>query len=142
MSVPTYIQSTAVPLTMSLDDITYKNVVCKKSFNANFDIAVNKDETDCGVVKGLGAIDWKVDFEGVVNTTPNTPTELSAKALLDIFMSKALVYLKTMTGAGSGQNVYLQGSGYVTNLVLSNAVNNVMGFTFTFEGVGDPDVSL
>ena len=67
MSVPTTVQSNQIPLALSTDGgVTYKNVVCKRAWNFAGTTAVNAEETDCGVSKGLGAPDWTMDFEGVV----------------------------------------------------------------------------
>lgn len=141
MSTPTYFQSNQVPLAISTDaGVTYKNVVCKRSYNFTGTTPVNSEETDCGVAKGLGAIDWTIDFEGVVNTTPNSPTELSAKELADLWLNQTSVLIKTTTGS-TGSNLYIQGAGYVTDYAVQNSVGNLMAFSFTFNGVGAPDFS-
>lgn len=139
MSTPTYAQSNQVPLAISTDGgATWKNVVCKRAWNFNGTTPVNAEETDCGVAKGLGAPDWTKDFEGVVNTTPNSPTEISAKQLADIWLAQTSVKIKTTTGSG-GSNLYIQGDGYVTDYAVQNSVGNLLAFTFTFNGVGLPD---
>lgn len=143
MSVPTLIQSNQVPLTLSLDaGVTYKNVVCKRAWNFNGTTAVNAEETDCGISKGLGAPDWTMDFEGVLNTTPTTTTEMSAKEVADAWLAQTLAYIKTQTGNGTGGNMYIQGTGYVTDFAIQNQVGNLIAFTFTFNGVGTPDLTV
>src|SRR5690349_5778998 len=102
MSVPTFIQSNQVPLAISTDGITYANVVCKRAWNFNGTTPVNSEETDCGVAKGLGAIDWTMDFEGVLNTTPTSPTEASAAVVAGYWLNQTLLYIKTQTGNGAG----------------------------------------
>ena len=142
MSVPTTIQSNQVPLQLGTDGITYKNVVCKRTTNFNGTTSVNVEETDCGIEKGLGTPDWTLDFEGVVNTTPTSTTELSAADLLSLWLNKTLAYAKFMTGDGTGKNVYIQGTGYVTDLSMAASVGNLLAFTFTFNGVGTPDITV
>jgi hypothetical protein len=142
MSVPTLIQSNTIPLQLSTDDITYKSVVCKKSYNFDFDTPVNEEETDCGKHVGLGAVGWKASFEGVLNTTPTSTTEYSAKDVLDLWLAQTLVYIKTVTGAGTGKNLYVQGSGYIVNVKVTNQVGNLIGFTFDFNGSGSPDLTV
>ena len=133
MSVPTTVQSNQIPLALSTDGgVTYKNVVCKRAWNFAGTTAVNAEETDCGVSKGLGAPDWTMDFEGVVNTTPNSPTELSAAAMGDLWQNQTLVAVKVLTP-------YVQGNGYITDLGFQNSVGNLMAFTFTLNGVGAVD---
>jgi hypothetical protein len=142
MSVPTLIQSNTIPLQLSTDDSTYKSVVCKKSYNFNFDTPVNEEETDCGKQVGLGATGWTADFDGVLNTTPNTATEYSAAGVLALWSGQTLVYIKTQTGNGVTPNLYVQGSGYITNFRITNQVGNLIGFTFTFTGIGNPDITV
>lgn len=142
MSVPTTIQSNQVPLQLSTDGVTYKSVVCKKSWNFNGTTPVNAEETDCGVEKGLGAVDWTMDFEGVLNTTPNTGTEMSAAAVTSLWVNQTLTYIKTQTGDCVTPNMYIQGSGYITDFKVTNSVGNLIAFSFTFNGVGTPDITI
>lgn len=142
MSVPTKIQSSATVILLSTDNITYKSVLCKRAWNFNGTTAVNAEEDDCGVSKGLGAPDWTMDFEGSVNTAPNSATEMSAKALGDLWLNKTLVYIKTQTGDGTGSNLYIQGSGYITDYTVSAPQAGIVGFNFTFNGEGNPDFSV
>lgn len=140
MSVPTTIQSNQVPLTISTDGgVTAKNVVCKRAWNLNLTTSVNSEETDCGIEKGLGATDWTMDFEGVVNTTPNSPTEMSAAEIAQLALGQTLVTIATQTGNGLGSNFYVTGNGYITDFAVQNSVGNLLAFTFTFNGVGVPD---
>lgn len=140
MSVPTTIQSNQVPLAISTDGITYKNVVCKKSWNFSLTSAVNSEETDCGIDKGLGAVDWTMDFQGVVNKTPTSTTEVSSATLAGYAVNQTLLYIKTTTGATANDS-YIQGTGYITDFGVQNSVGSLLAFTFTFNGIGTPDVS-
>lgn len=142
MSVPTFVQSNQVPLAISADGITYKNVVCKRAWNFNMTTAVNSEETDCGVAKGLGAVDWTMDFEGVLNTTPNSPTEASLVDVLNYSLNQTELYIKTQTGNGTGSQMYIAGRGYITDVATQNSVGNLQAFTFTFNGVGTPDFTI
>lgn len=142
MSVPTAIQSNQVPLTLSTDNITFRNIVCKRAWNFNGTTSVNSEETDCGIEKGLGASDWTMDFEGVLNTTPNSPTEWSAAAVAGFWVNQTLMYIKAQTGNGTGSNFFVTGSGYVTDFAVQDSVGNLVAFTFTFNGTGVPDFTI
>jgi len=142
MSVPTTVQSKSVPLLISTDGVSYKSIVCKRTFNFQATKAVNNEETDCGIEKGLGAIDWTMDFEGVLNTTPNGATEASFAEVAQHFLNDVLLYVKTQTGDGSGGNMYISGRAYVTDFATQNSVGNLQAFTATFNGVGDPDFTV
>ena len=142
MSVPTTFQSNTVPLQLSTDDVTYKSVVCKRAWNFNGTTPVNTEETDCGVQKGLGSNDWTMDFEGVLNTTPNGATEMAAAEVIGLWLNQTTTYIKTQTGDGTGNNLYIQGSGYITDFAVQNQVGNLIAFSFTFNGVGNPDITV
>lgn len=133
MSVPTQLQSNTIPMAISFDGgTTYKNVVCKRAWNFAGTTAVNSEETDCGISKGLGAPDWSMDFEGVVNTTPNSPTEVSAVELAGAWVNQTLVKVKVIPG------VPIKGDMYITDYGVQNAVGSLLAFSFTGAGVGVP----
>lgn len=141
MSTPTTIQSNLVPFALSSDDITYKNVVCKKSWNFNGTTPKNVEDTDCGPLTGLGSNNFSFDFEMVLNTTPNGSTEMSAKEVLALWNNQTFSYAKVLYPAGTGSNFYIQGSGYITSFTLQNTVGNLMTFTGTFTGNGSVDIT-
>lgn len=142
MSVPTTIQSKAIPMMISTDGIAFKAIVCKRTWNFNATKAVNSEETDCGITKGLGAIDWTADFEGVLNTTPDGATEASLAEIAQYFLNETLLYVKFQTGNGSGGNMFISGRAYITDFATQNSVGNLQAFTATFNGQGDPDFTV
>lgn len=141
MSTPTTLQSNLVPFALSTDDVTYKNVVCKKAWNFNGTTPTNVEETDCGPLVGLGSNNWTFDFEMVLNTTPNGSTEMSAKDVLTIWNNQTASYVKVFYPNPGGTNFYIQGAGYITSFVLQNTVGNLMTFTGTFSGNGSVDIT-
>lgn len=141
MSTPTTLQSNLVPFALSTDDITYKNVVCKKAWNFNGTTPTNVEETDCGPLIGLGTNTWTFDFEMVLNTTPNGATEMSAKEVLALWNNQTASYVKVLYPNPGGTNFYIQGGGYITSFVLQNTVGNLMTFTGTFSGNGQVDIT-
>lgn len=141
MSVST-VQSKAIPVLISTDGVTYKSIVCKRTWNFNATKAVNPEETDCGITKGLGAIDWTVDFEGVLNTTPESATEASFAEVAGHFLNETLLYVKIQSGDGSGGNMFISGRANITDFAAQNSVGNLQAFTATFNGQGDPDFTV
>ena len=133
MSVPTPIQAKTVPMAISQDGgLTWKNVVCKTASNFNGTTSVNAEETDCGTFKGLGSPDWTMDFTGVVNTTPNSPTEMSAGDLGALWQDSTLIMVRLTTP-------YLAGEGYITDYAVIFQTGNMVGFSFTVNGQGAVD---
>lgn len=141
MSTPTTIQSNLVPFAISTDDVTYKNVVCKKAWNFNGTTPVTTEQTDCGPLVAVASNEWTFDFEMVLNTTPNGATEMSAKDILTIWNAQTYSYVKVLYPDPGGTNFYIQGAGYITSFTLTNTVGNLMTFTGTFTGNGNPDIT-
>lgn len=141
MSTPTTVQSNLVPFALSTDDITYKNVVCKKAWNFNGTTPTNVEDSDCGSLTGLGSNNWTFDFEMVLNTTPDGATQMSAKDVLALWNNQTFSYAKVLYPSPGGANFFIQGGGYITNFVLQNTVGNLMTFTGTFTGNGTVDIT-
>lgn len=141
MSTPTVIQSNLVPFALSTDNVTYKNVVCKKAWSFKGSTPTSVEETDCGPLVGLGSNNFSFDFQMVLNTTPNGATEMSAKDVLTIWNNQTACYVKVLYPAGTGADFYLQASGYVSNFELQNTVGNAMTFNGTFTGNGTVDIT-
>jgi hypothetical protein len=139
----TTLQSNLVPIAISTDSgSTYKNIVCKKGWTFNHDTPVSEENTDCGSLVGLGANKWSFDVEGIMNTTPAS-TELSAEDLLSIANAQTLVAIRAQypTSGSPGTDLYVQGSAYITNLKITNAVGSLMSFTATVSGTGALDIA-
>lgn len=139
----TTVQSNLVPIAVSTDSgSTYKNVVCKKSWNFNHETSTTSEETDCGTLTGIGSNTWSFDVEGVMNTTPAS-TELSAEDLLSIAHNQTNVLVRAQypTSGTPGTDIYIQGSAYITNFRVVNTVGNLMTFTATITGTGVLDIT-
>jgi len=120
--------------------VTWKNIVCKKAANFNGSLPTNVDDTDCGPAVGVGSPAFTFDFEGAVNTTPNS-SEISAKALLAIFQAAQLVQIRIMFPNPGGTDFYVSGEGYLTTYNVALATGNVANFTGTFTGNGAVDIT-
>jgi hypothetical protein len=131
MSTPTTLQGKLVPMAISTDGNTYKNVVCKKLNDLKADTNITTEETDCGPLVSLGTLNWSFSFEGVYNSTFASATEMSSVEISNLVISQALCYVKVQSGA-----IYFQGSGYLTNFAQKFDANALVSFTCTFTGQG------
>lgn len=137
MSVPTYLQSRAVPFALSIDGITYKNVVCKKLWGLGIEKTVVQDENDCGIATSVGnATKFSPNFEIVLNTTPDS-NQFSANDIAGFANLGTLVYFKLTDGAG----YYRQGSGYITSYNESAPFGGTVSATGTITGDGVLDTT-
>lgn len=139
MSVPTYILSSAVPFAISTDGVTYKNVVCKKTWGYTGSAEITKEPTDCGVLKAPGAIDESFNFELILNITPNGATEWGSDAIMNFFQAKTLLYVKVTVGSVT---YYRQGQGYIANYTETAAQAGMIAATGTFELYGTLDTTF
>jgi hypothetical protein len=127
MSTPTTVQGKTIPLALSLDDVTYKNIVCNTAHDVTLDSPVNTEVSDCGTHKSLAPVDAVYTFSGLLNTTPNGATEMSADDVLLLANNQTKVYLKTQPGAK-----VIKGYGYISNYVYTKATEALISFSFTF----------
>lgn len=143
MSVPTLLQSKSIPLMISLDGgTTYQMVVCKRASNFNGTTATNSEDTDCGTFSSQGSPSWNVDFEGAVNVTPTTGTELSFAQLLAAWNNGTRIFIKFQTGNGLGSQVYVQGAAYISDFAFALSTGSLAAFSFTAQGDGLADITV
>jgi hypothetical protein len=138
----TTLQSNLVPLKISTDGgTTKKSIVCKKGFTFNHETPITEENTDCGVLIGLGSNKWSFDVEGVVNTTPTSGSEVSYEDLLGIANAQTQIDVYLDHPSGSGTDVYASGDAYITNLRFTNQVGSLHTFTATITGTGTLDIT-
>ncbi len=136
MSNPTTLQSKLVPFNISTDGINYKKVVCTKSKAVNMNIGLVQDESDCGVHTGVGSNKFSFDVEGILNTTPNTPTEVSANEMAGYANNDTFVYVDISNGG-----YVRKGGGYITNYIETLTTPGFVTFKATVTGDGTLSLS-
>lgn len=139
----TTVQSNLVPIYLSADSgSTYKSVVCKKSASFKGSTSTTEEETDCGILLGIGANKWSFDVEAIVNTTPAS-TEMSYEDILGYWQAQTALLVKYQypTSGSPGADFYHQGTVYITDISQANSVGNLLSFTITLSGTGTLDVT-
>lgn len=137
----TTVQSNLWPLKISTDGgTTKKAVVCKKSWTLSLNSSTSKEQSDCGSLLGLGAVEWGFDFEGVVNTSPTSGSEVSAEDLLALANNQTLFSVYP-TDANSGADLYASGNVYLVDFKVTNQVGSLMTFSGRLEGTGSLDIT-
>jgi hypothetical protein len=136
----------SIPIQLSSDNVTYKNLVCLKNYNVPITTSTNESETFCGKSVGVGAISFDPQGNAVVSTNPSG-SELSLNQLLTWQVNKTAIYFKTAYPLSSGssgslgKDFYIQGQCYVTNINVIFTTNDVVNFDFTLKGFGDIDIT-
>lgn len=134
MSAPNQILSSSVPVAISSDGgVTYKNVVCKKSWDYSGNATVTQEETDCGVLTGVGAIKDTYNFEFILNTTPNGGSEWGSDAIINFFQSKTQLTIKTTVGSITYYRTLV---GYITDYTETAPQGGMISAKGTFKGSG------
>lgn len=141
MSVPTTLQSNLVPFAISEDDVTYKNVLCKKAWNFQGTTAVTEEESDCGVHAGLGSNKATVQLDIILNTTPNTATEVSGKVMAAYWEAQTLLYLRLFYPVSTGADLYVKGQAYITSYNIINQVGSLINISMTMTFNSSPDMT-
>src|SRR5574338_316741 len=136
MSTPTALQSKGIVFNIGTDGVTYKKAVCKKSFDWSIEPQITQEDTDCGPLIAVGTVKFSFNFELVLNTTPNSSTEVSANEIANYANNGTTVYIQTESTADSGASYYRQASGLLSNYKESAAVNGLLTATGTFIGNG------
>lgn len=139
MSVPTAILSNAVPFAISNDDgVTFKNVVCKKTWGYTGSATLVEEETDCDTLTAVGAIKNTFNFEFILNTTPNGASEWGSDDVMGFFQNKTQIVVKTTNGT----TYYRSIAGYISNYTESAPQGGMITATGTFNGSGALDITI
>jgi hypothetical protein len=136
MSAATPVQGKSIPLAISIDDVTYKNLVCSKAHDVTLDSSVSSEVSDCGTFSAYSPVALTMTFQGLINTTPNGATEAGHDEVLDYANNQTKVYLRTQP-----QGKIIKGYGAITNFVSTKATENLMSFSFTFTADGAATIS-
>jgi hypothetical protein len=137
MSVPTYLQSSAVPFSIGTDGITYKQAVCKKLSGLQMTPTLIEDESDCGPATATGTKKFSFNAELLLNLTPNGATELSLNEIATWANNGTTVYVLFQYGS----SYYRQGAGVISNYQESLPLNGFVSATFTVSGTGLLDLT-
>jgi len=123
----------------------FKRIVCEETCSIDLNNDVTTTKTKCGTFKGIDVVDWKVSGNGVANFNPS-PSEISADALqaLQVARTKQEVVIQNesftegVTTYGVGEVFKFSGPAYLTAQQISFPTNDIVKFTYNFEGIDDP----
>jgi hypothetical protein len=139
MSSP--IQGVNVVVKVSTDGTNYFDMICEINNNVDLSRATNSTRTKCDggtTAKSLGAYEWSFGGSAVADNAP-TGSQISYKSLLAHFIAGTYLYVKVVspgTGSSAGSDFAHKGRAYLTALKLTNEVDGVSQFDFTFSGDG------
>jgi len=126
----------------------YKRLVCEETCTIDASNDVTTTKTKCGVFKGIDVTDWKITGNAVANFNPGS-AEISLDALqqkqvnrvkLDVVVQNE-AFTEGGTSYTAGKVFKFAGPAYLTQCNVTAATNEVVKFTFNFEGEGTPDLT-
>lgn len=113
----------------------WQRLVCEETLTFDLTNDVTTTKTKCGTFKGVDVADFKVSGGGVSNFGP-TATEYSHDHLTADQVAVQKKEFRIQDAATLGTVILLAGAGYFTQSQISIPANDVVKFTYTFEGVG------
>lgn len=129
-------QSTSYPPEFSTDGTTWKTLICVQDWEWSGDNTVNKEDTFCGQVVGLGTPGVTGSANAVCDSTVGS-TQVTFEDALGWFTNGTKVKFRTQDAAGA--NWYMQCDAYITSLQQSFAVGSVVKFSLGWESTGTLD---
>lgn len=135
------IQSSNLPIWLSADGNTYKQLVCLENYNIPLDTQVTETATFCGNSVGLGILKFTPTGSAVCEIAP-TGQQVTYKDMVAWQKAQTLLWFKVQypSPGSTSTNIFLSGQCYVTNTTLQLQINDVAKFTFTLTGSGEIDV--
>jgi len=138
----TPIQSTLSPFEISLDGgVTFKLVVCTKSYTLPFQTQTTTEYTQCGPVVGTGPYSHNPQIQAMCELYPSTTQFTYKNAIAAQDALTKVIYRVQYPGTGSvGYGYYIAGFAYITDTQLTNQTNSAVAFSFTLNGLGTPSL--
>lgn len=138
----TTIQSSNLPLWLSSDRITYKQLVCLENYTLKTDTQTNETLTFCGLALGVGIVKFSLDFSAVCEAA-KTASQVTNDDMFAWQQAGTLLNFKIQypSPGSTNTNIFFSGDVYVTGLTLPVAVNTAIKFTGTMTGTGILDIT-
>lgn len=133
------IQSIDVPLLLSVDGVTYNQLVCLSEQTLPLTSQTTETNTQCGVAIGLGPVKFAPTFTAVANVLKDAGTVGLDDMEAYLIAQTALYYKLVRPYAGSVGGVStLSGRCYVTAITETLTIDDVVKFSGTLSGIGSP----
>ena len=137
------LQAKNYPPEFSTDGTTWKTLVCTTDWELTGSNTVNKEDTFCGQVVGVGTPGFSGSANAVAETAPTSGSQVSYEDVLGWFVNSTSIYFRTQDPASGspGTNFYTQFACYVTGLTQSFATADVIKFSIEWESTGTIDIT-
>jgi hypothetical protein len=122
---------------------TWKTLVCTQDWELTGTNTVNKEDTFCGQVVGVGIPGFAGSANAVCETAPTSGSQVSYEDVLGWFVGSTAVNFRVQDPASGspGTNFYTTFSCYITGLTQSFASGEVIKFSVQWESTGTIDIT-
>lgn len=139
------LKGSLVTMWLSSTDSNYKAIICEKdSRMADSAEVTSVDTKTCGRKTIVGIPGTEISGSGVVDNDP-AENQASYKQLRTWLLARTPLYYiyKTLAdssaGETSGESVYSDGQGYLSQLEVTSDANGLIEFTWSFTTTGTQD---
>lgn len=129
----TTVDAVGMLLNYSIDNSTFKSIVCEVDSNINSSMDVTTDSTKCGSTTAAGSIATTLSGNAVVNISPDAGAGSFAD-IQTLFLAKTPIFFKY---TNVDETVFSSGQGWFTQLGNQNASSGTSKFTWTITANGD-----
>lgn len=123
--------------------LSFLTLICEITNSISLTRNTNSVATKCDSGTNsiaLGSYSWEVSGEAAVDDSP-TGSQATYADLLTLFVNGTSFVVQIKDTTSSASEYFHKGNAYVTALELTNQVDGVSQFTFTFLGDGAVDIS-
>lgn len=129
-------QSTSYPPEFSTDGTVWKTLICIQDWQWSADNTVNKEDTFCGQVVGLGTAGVTGSANAVCDSTVSS-TQVTFEDALGWLVAGTKIKFRTQNT--SGADWYMNCDCYITSVQQNFAAGSVVKFSVNWESTGTLD---
>lgn len=129
-------QSTSYPPEFSTDGTTWKTLICVTDWEYSGSNSINKEDTFCGQVVGVGVPGLTGSANAVCDSSVSS-TQVTYEDALGWFVGATKIKFRSQNA--SGTDWYMQCDCYITSIQQTFAAGSVVKFSINWESTGTLD---
>lgn len=128
-----------IEISTNLTTPSWKVLVCREDVTVTLGGDINRRNTACGQVIGLGPTTFAASGTAVAETAP-TSGQISMEDIIALKVNRTPVLVQVWDN-GTGAALYVSSSAYFGDLSIGVPVDNAVDFDFSLEGYGAVDIT-
>lgn len=139
--MPTELQGSFVVTEVSIDNTTWKTIVCEDQSQLTLGSTSNETKTKCGTFTSVAGNAPQITGSGIVVGDIIPASQVTCQDLERYLKNLTLLYIRRQNSASgtvqAGENVYIHGQGRVTEVTETSPTDDLSKFTFTLTFSGN-----